>query len=422
MGSPQSHDFIHFVFATISELGDKFVRSRVWCPRSVFVAVLLLTRARQRTSYRQMMNTFLTDTAALLGWEHRPTLSSLSEARGKLGIDACRSILRALADRLATTTPKRFRHPSGRRFIGIDGTRLIAPRSTDTRRRLNGMMYNRWFASHNPQALVVVALDLMRRLPLDFALLAKGRGEREGAKHLAAHFRAGDVAVMDRGFPARWLLKDFLSAKIAVIVRMNATAAGSWPEVIEFLRSGKTEALVPVRIDRQQTVPMRLIRRNFRRGRPRRGQKAETMVILTTLTAEEGFDRDTIIKLYAARWGIETVFREVKCEFDLERFHSRSVAGIQQEIAAVLAWIGFASALQLVAESKLPDGRRVYRTLCFSEATRVMEAIFAGGDVSAALDRAIENVCYYHYAPKAGRSFPRERKAPIGRFNVRFAK
>ena len=140
------------------------------------------------------------------------------------------------------------------------------------------------------------------------------------------------------------------------------------------------------------------------------------MVILTTLTTDQGFDRESIIALYAARWGVETIFREMKCEFDIERFHARSVAGIEQEIAAVLAWIAFASAIQLLAESKLPDGRRVYRTLCFDEATRVMNAILAGHDLSEALITAIDNVCRYHYGNRSGRSFPRERKSPLGRF------
>lgn len=419
MALPQAHELIRFVHTTVTGLDARFARARMWSPRSVFLAVLLLTRARRRTSYREMLSTFLTDTAAFLSWDHRPSLSSLSEARGKLDLDACRTILRQVSARLETMTPKRFRHPSGRRFIGMDGMRLIAPRSDDTRRRLNEAKYNSWFASHCPQALTVVAVDLMRRLPLDFVLLPKGRGERVGAQQLAGHFRPGDVAVMDRGFPARWLLAEFLGRGVDVVVRMTAAKAGSWSEVIAFMKSGKTSAVVDIRIDAKRTVPMRLIRRNFRRGRPRRGQTAETMVILTTLTEADGFDRDAVIKLYEARWGVETVFRDVKCEFGIERFHAKSVEGIQQEIAAVLTWIAFASAIQLIAESKLPDGRRVLRTLCFAEATKVMQAILAGNDLSSVLITALENVCLYHYAPKSGRSYPRERKSPIGRFSVR---
>ncbi len=59
------------------------------------------------------------------------------------------------------------------------------------------------------------------------------------------------------------------------------------------------------------------------------------------------------------------------------------------------------------------------RTLCFAGATKVMQSILAGNDLSRVLISALENVCLYHYAPKSGRSYPRERKAPIGRFSAR---
>ena len=418
---PSSADFLRFVNATLADLSARFNGGRIWGPRSIFVAVILLTRARRRTTYRSLMTSFVADTAAALGLSTRPSLAGLSQARQRLGVESCRAILRSLAERLATLTPKRFLHPSGRRFIGIDGVRFITRRTQETAKRFQMMSASRWVHSHCPQAVVVVAVDLLRRLPLDFALLPKGAGERAGAAALLAHLRPGDVAVMDRGFPALWLLSAFAKARVDVVVRMTAGMT-AWTAVDAFLRSGKTEQNLTLRFGKSGPVIVgRLIRRNFRRGRPARGQKAETQVIFTTLPQAE-FDRAAIIALYAARWGVETIFREMKCEFDAERFHSHSVNGIMQEIAAILAWIGFASAVQLTAESALPDGRRILRTLCFDEATRLMEAILAGRDIEELFTTAIANVSLYHYAPKSGRSFPRERKAPIGRFAVRYAK
>ena len=421
MGLPSAAYFLSFVNTTLSDLDKRFGGSRIWGPRSIFVAVIVLTRARQRTTYRSMMLSFVADTAAVLGLAKRPSLSGLSQARKHLGVETCREILRRLADRLSAFHPKRCMHASGRRFIGIDGVRFVTRRTKETVKRFQMMSSSRWVHSHCPQAIIVVAVDLFRRLPLDFALLPKGKGEREGAAALLQHFRPGDVAVMDRGFPAKWLLADFVQAQVEVVMRMTA-GMSAWTEVDAFLRTKKTEQAVTMTFGKGgPTITGRLIRRNFRRGRPARGQRAETQVIFTTLSKTE-FDRDAIIKLYAARWGVETIFREMKCEFDAERFHSHSVNGIIQEIAAILAWIGFVSAIQLTAESNLPDGRRVLRTLCFDEATRLMEAILAGRPIEDLFAAAIANVCVYSYEAKSGRSFPRERKSPIGRFAVRFAK
>ena len=226
---------------------------------------------------------------------------------------------------------------------------------------------------------------------------------------------------MDRGFPAKWLLEEFTKGKVDVVVRMTSGMT-AWTEVDTFQRSKKTEHIVSLPLGKKgMTVSGRLIRRNFRPGRPARGQKAETQIIFTTLPGSE-FDRNAIIKLYSSRWGIETIFREMKGEFNVERFHSHSVHGIMQEIAAVLAWIEFASAIQFAAEAKLLDRRRVLRMLCFEEATRTIEAILKVQDIEVLFVKAIDNVSVYSYSPKSGRLYPRERKSPIGRFSVRVAK
>ena len=51
-----------------------------------------------------------------------------------------------------------------------------------------------------------------------------------------------------------------------------------------------------------------------------------------------------------------------------------------------------------------------------------MEAILAGKEIDDIFATAINNVYLYSYAPKPGRSYPRERESPIGRFSERFAK
>lgn len=415
---PSVHEFLRFAEAVFATLSTRFERERVWGPRSVFIAVLLLTRGRRRCTYRELMNDIMQGTAGLLSWVKMPSLSSFSVARRKLDLDACREILRLLSERLGRMVPARLRHPSGRRIVGFDGVRLIAPGTAATRRRFDELHYSPWLTAHCPQALAVVAVDLMRRLPLDAVLLAKGKGERAGAMELLQQLEPGDIAVMDRGFPSRALLGGFLAQGVDVVLRMTMTQAGSWPEVAAFAKSKALQATVDVRIDKTRSIPMRLIRRNFRVGRPRRDQKPQDMVIMTSLPAAD-FSRDEVIKLYAARWGVETVFREMKCEFDVERFHARSVPGIEQEVLVTLAWFAFAAAIELTAQAQLPDGRRVYRTLCITSAARVVEALLEGKDYAAAASRGVEGAVRFHYAPRPGRSSVRECKSPIGRTRCR---
>lgn len=416
----QKHRVLSTFVTMWGDLGSKFTRQRIWCPRSVFIALMLLTRNRGQC-YRRLLKTFAHDTGAFLGWTETPSLSSFAQARRSLSVNMCREVLAKLIERISQCVPDRFKHPSGRRFIAFDGTQMRFPRTDETERQFRRPKYTKRKRSHYPQALAVFAVDLLKRLPLDWVLLPKGKGEREGVMRMAGLMKPGDVAVFDRGYPARWFVNQLLKLGVDVIMRMTVAQMGAWKEVVDFVDSKANDAIVNIRLDDGRTVPMRLVRRNFRKGRTKDGKKPKPTVILTTLSKSE-FSRDAIFHLYDGRWGIETMLREIKCAFDVERFHSQSLHGMEQEIAAVLLWIALGSSVQHIAEAGLPEGRRVYRTLCTHSASLIIEAWLSGADPMNILDKEVEAVKRYHYLPKKGRSYPRVRKAPYGRFRNEAAK
>ncbi len=398
----------------MDDLDDRFTRRRRWGPRSVFVALLLLTSAGARSSYRKMLDTIVDETAAFLGWEDAPSLASFAKARRRLGVDQCRSLLATVVERISARAHERFRHESGRRFIAFDGTQLILPRVRETLARFPRPKANSWLVSHYPQAVTVIAVDLFRRMPLDWRLLKKGIGEREGALGMLDLLKPGDVAVLDRGFPSRDFLQALIARKIDVVMRMCG-GGSAMLMVQDFLKTGKKSATVPFVFNDGTQMPVRLVRRNFRVGRPRSDQKAQAMVVLSTLPAD-GFPDDEIVRLYTARWGVETVIREIKCEFDVERFHARSIEGIEQEIAAIMTWIALASGLQQLAEQGQPKDLRVHRNLCFAAAARILKRLLNGDDPWLELDERLASLRRFSSKVRPGRSFIRKRKGPTGRF------
>ena len=64
--------------------------------------------------------------------------------------------------------------------------------------------------THYPRALVV-AFDIVRRLPLEWVVLKKSTSERAAAEPLLKRLLRSDVVIMDRGYLARWLLVLFVS-------------------------------------------------------------------------------------------------------------------------------------------------------------------------------------------------------------------
>lgn len=416
---PSAHDLLHHLTVALSGVATSFKRVRRWSPRSVVVAVMLLTRPDVRSSYASVLTDLAQESCRALGVVAATAKSSLSVARKKVPFDVFRQVLHKLVDHLGRLLPGGVGHHIGRRFFALDATSLVCPRSRSTMRDLDAPGYNPWLFAHYPRALVVVAFDVVRRLPLEWVLLKKGTGERAAAKPLLSRLRSGDVMIMDRGYPARWLLALFVNHGVDVVMRMTAVKAGAWPEVKRFLASGAKTAVIDCRLDDDRTIAVRLIRRPALRGRPKKHQqKRDAMVILTTLLPKQGFEAKEIIDLYGKRWGIETLFREMKEAFAIERFHARTTDGIQQEIATVLMWVALTSAIHAAVQDGLTDGKRANRTVS-REIARICLAKALEGTMPARIDAMITEARRHAYKPRPGRSFPRESKLPFGRTNGR---
>jgi DNA-binding TFAR19-related protein (PDSD5 family) len=230
-------------------------------------------------------------------------------------------------------------------------------------------------------------------------------------------FQAGDVAVMDRGFPSRQLFAALIDKGIDIVARMSTSKVVAWKELQPFLASGAKNANVTLTLPGATSsipVHVRVVERAPRRGRPRAGTKKSRMVIVSTLTEEDGFDRQALIKLYGARWGIESLFKEMKSFMQTEDFHSRTVHGCEQEVVAAMIWMALASFLQSEAERTL-DNRRVVRADCLRAASDLLALILSGRPIQDQIDRDLEGLRRFSYGPRPDRHYPRECKRPFGR-------
>jgi len=295
---------------------------------------------------------------------------------------------------------------------------MITPRTADIARKLRRFAKPDGSRVHNPQGRLVAAVDAFRRLPLDRTFVGKGVGERTTMHEMIDRMSLGpgDVAIMDRGFPSRKLLGALVERGIDIIARMSTSVVG-WKNVREFAKSAKKNGVVEITLRGSEgpiCLRARLVERKRRRGRPRKGAKAERMVILTTLKEEDGFDRPSLLKLYGARWGIETIFGEMKSFMQVENFHSGFVHSCEQEIAPAMVWMALGSFLQAEAERPL-KGRRVVRTDCLRAASDLLEDAMQGHDINAQIDADIAALRQFAYTPQTERRYPRECKRPHGR-------
>ena len=394
-----------------------------WDARRAYQGVLGLVRAGTRTSIQAMLERQF-DLGMFPDFTDCPAASGFSQARHLLRT----SDFQAGWGRAKTLAGAAVNPRGTPRWIACDGAWMVTSRSRSSRQR-----WDTPTGGKLPQALVITAWEVRSRLPVGFCVMPGGTGERAGGDELLPHLRAGDVLLMDRGFPSERLIGALVARDVDLVMRMT-TGQSAWAETAAFLASGETEAVLPVEIrdpdGQRRRIPLRFVLRTFPRGRPKKGQTREAMVIATTLLDTVAITANAILRRYEERWGVETAYREMKITFAIEHFHSEDANFIVQELYALMTWLCIAALMQAQAHQLLvakrgpieptdPQRWQINRTHLFRHVDRAFWAVCVTGGWGKHLP-TYERHCRYLVKSakrrRPGRSRPRERLAPFGHF------
>jgi len=425
-------------FAAILHLFDRhdeqWQRGRLWGPMQALVATFALVEPGRATSYQSACATANAWAGRLFDWDpvHAPDPAGFKRARDRVEEAESSALLRSAQD-LAhrSVRARKKRHLCGLPVIAFDGSTLHMPRSPELVREYGVPKDSLGLETcHYPQARLMSAWDLERRIPIAWELGSYTDGERAMALDLLSHVPRGAVCVFDRGFPSREFFGEILNSGRHFVARMVSSEAAAWAEVTAFLKSGRRDAIVTVWVgtgEFRRQVRVRLILRSFDRGRPCKHQKRETMVIITSLTNAPLSARD-LCRLYGERWGIETLYREMKAVAKIEQWHGRSKALVRQELILLLVWFCFAaifataaccsrSAVAGIQAEWRANTRRVFEAIA-----SVMDAMLAllvdpqsAGELIRRADAAILCMCRWLLRRRPGRSFPRVPLHPYAR-------
>lgn len=421
--------------AECQRLPHDFKRERIFTLASTMMALMQLSAVRD-TSYLGVLNGM----SRSLGWRKAPTPGALCQARGKVPTMTTQRLWQAVRQEVLSSVSDGNTQVAGLRVVAIDGTRVLVPDHPEAEARFGRPSYLKGAKKPLPQALLVLGFDVLSRVPVGATLMRYDGSERVGAMEMADLLGPGTLAVMDRGFVGKAFLRHLIEAGGDVLIRMTTSEVNSWDCVYHFLKSGEREVTVELDLparngvnESARTVRVRLVRRVFSVGRPRKGQKRETMVLLTTITDTTRISADQLVDLYAERWGIETLFRDLKTVFNLEQFHSRSPDRIAQEIYAALIWLTLAAALEYGAMALVraqrgrqspTDPRRwqIRRTLLYhfvqDRAIDLMELHKPPEEVMARAEEDMEYLARNAAKRRPDRSTPRETRRPWGRFEA----
>lgn len=277
---------------------------------------------------------------------------------------------------------KQFSHRAftrlNHRFMQLVSEHLTTPRWNGLRVVAADASKMRLFLQDASRRLVreVVAFALYLpglEMTLSAELYPTSVGERQMLFEHLQHLNSDDLLVLDRGYPARWLIAHLAQHGIRFCMRVDNTG---FVAVQAFLRSGAAEQVVmihkPKRLDcidylcEPTPTQVRLIRIATPRGR--------IYAVMTSLLDSVTYPASDFAALYHSRWRIEEAFKRLKHRIALENTSGLSWLAAQQDFGAKLLADNLHALTVMEAENyeTIKTGYKINRTYAFAHLKRCL--------------------------------------------------
>lgn len=220
-----------------------------------------------------------------------------------------------------------------------------------------------------------------------------------------------DVLVLDRGYPASWLVNVLNERGIRFVIRCDFSDSG-WTGVRKFARSGLAQDRIQLSppsaaeaLDWQcsrEAPTVRLVRQTAPTGAVR--------VLLTNLP-EHAVSQQAFGDLYHQRWRIEEAFKRLKLRMGLEAVSGLSQHALIIDVAAKILADNIAALLchAAAAEHDLTThARKCNRSFAAKAIARVLPGVLLGiGDTLLVLAELMQRLATVTQRFVPGRSRPR---------------
>lgn len=361
-----------------------------------------------RRGYQHLLEGFW-DEARIYGLE-LPTdepvsAASFCTARNKITPDLLRHMLHEIVSTSfdATFGAQRW---FGRRVFAVDGMKVNLQRSPDLEAAFGVPE-----GSYCPQVLVSVLLDVCARAPVDVEVSPFATSEREHLLAMLPSLAAGDIVVLDRGYPSHEILQTLVQEGIDFLTRVPSSH--TFAAIDELRESGGDDCLVYV--DPPDGSPPEWTRLTLRAVRLRGPDGTESFFI-TSLRRSQ-FSRGQLRQLYHMRWEAEEFYKLFKGPYIGQgQFRSKSPAGIKQEIHALILFLAIARVLMATAAKATgADYDSLSQKAAVLGLAAYVTRLFLSADQDFALRELhalIQRIAKIPYKRRPRRSFPRVSHRP----------
>lgn len=406
---------------------NAFSRERSLPLKKLLSFTLSAASAHKNSSIATRLNEFFSTTNTFGLWKNNSVCSSsaVSKARQKIHWNAFHDMFLNAVSLAKHTISDKNHLWHDMQVIAIDGSKYTLPHTKDIVEEFdpNAGLQNSG-KGHYPQCIVLTAYDALAEIPLSSQLMPVHTSERSIAMALIPSLPKGAVLLHDRGFPS-FKYQYFLHNNYDGHYLMRCKASHlTFSAVSEFIKSGKSQDIITIvpsacvlkELSEDQHPISPVIVRALRVQNP---VDKTISVLLTTLLDFNEYSYEELVDLYFKRWPIEVHFRNEKCTFEIEKFHTRSINGIKQEFFAVATVTVIARILTHIEfiekhnhKSSMPQFKNAVICFAMYAAVLVPDEPLQALKVFDLLLENIKRVRYYKHKTKR-KGFPRvSKKAP----------
>lgn len=310
----------------------------------------------------------------------------------------------------------------GMRLLAIDGTRLALPNHPTIIEEFGAHQFGPKADSPRSLAMGSLLYDPLNQVTIDSQIAPYASSERDLLmKHLDM-VNAGDMLLLDRGYPSFWLLFLLKAKGIEFCVRLKEDW---WLKVKDFTESTDKERTVTFTLPKKDRAKLkdfphmldaeitcRLIKVELENG--------DKEVPCASLTDDKAYLYSDFEQLYHYRWNEEEAYKLLKSRIELEDFSGKTAKAVKQDFHAKVFLMTLCAAYAHPIEEKViaeyeadknrKHGQKINRTNALANTMDMLVPIFVHKKYKEAIYAFDLLVWNTREIIRPGRSNPRNKK------------
>lgn len=244
----------------------------------------------------------------------------------------------------------------GHRLLAVDGSFLNLPNHESIKDEfgIRAMGRGKIRSKQKSMCLLSLLYDPANHLTLDVQCDHMDASEPQLLLNHLSKVSKGDILLLDRGYPSKYLFSLLISKGIHFVSRM----ASNWLPVKDFKESRHEDTEITLEVPEGDFIKYKALypsmKRTFRcRLVKVTDEYGQQQILCTSLFEKKKYALADLADMYQMRWGIEESYKLFKARVQVEAFSGKTAHAVKQDIYAKIMMMSLCAALAFPIEEKV---------------------------------------------------------------------